>query len=221
AVTGPPGMMPVPQSPVAGSEPVPGCPRRGGPLTQWLGRTLLRLGGWRVEGRLPDEPRFVLIVAPHTSNWDFILGLLAMFTIGIRLSWLGKHSIFRFPIVGLLRWLGGEPVDRRVHHGIVEAAIDRFRSRRQWVLGIAPEGTRKRVEQWKTGFYLIAVGADVPILPVAFDYSRRVVDLGTLFRPTGDQEADIPAIRARYRKEMARHPENFVEPEGRSTAPGG
>jgi 1-acyl-sn-glycerol-3-phosphate acyltransferase len=162
-------------------------------------------------GELPDEPRFVLIVAPHTSNWDFVLGVLAMLTVGIQLNWLGKHTVFRFPIAGILRWLGGEPVDRSTHHGLVEAAIERFRTRPQWVLGIAPEGTRKRVEQWKTGFYRIAVGAGVPILTVAFDYSRRVVDLGTLYWPVGDEITDMRAIRGRYRKEMARFPEKFAE----------
>jgi 1-acyl-sn-glycerol-3-phosphate acyltransferase len=187
------------------------CPRRGTRLSRALSRWLLRLGGWRMGGQLPDEPRFVLIVAPHTSNWVFILGVLAMLTVGIRLNWLGKHTVFRFPIAGILRWLGGEPVDRSTHHGLVEAAIERFRTRPQWVLGIAPEGTRKRVEQWKTGFYRIAVGAGVPILTVAFDYSRRVVDLGTLYWPIGDEVTDMRAIRGRYRKEMARFPEKFAE----------
>jgi 1-acyl-sn-glycerol-3-phosphate acyltransferase len=189
----------------------PGCPRRGTAFSRALGRRLLQLGGWGVAGQLPDQPRFVLIVAPHTSNWDFIIGVLAMLAVGIRLNWLGKHTVFRFPIAGILRWLGGEPVDRSTHHGLVEAHIDRFRTRPHWVLAIAPEGTRKRVEQWKTGFYRIAVGAGVPILPVAMDYSRRVVDLGTLYWPTGDQDTDIRTIRGRYRKEMARHPEAFAE----------
>lgn len=205
-------MAPTPESPVAESAIALGCPRRGNRFSRWLGRSLLRLGGWHVERQLPDEPRFVLIVAPHTSNWDFIIGVLAMLAVGIRLNWLGKHTVFRFPIAGILRWLGGEPVDRRTHHGLVEAHIHGFQTRPQWVLAIAPEGTRKRVEHWKTGFYQIAAGAGVPILTVAFDYPRRVVDLGTLFRPTGDQEADMRAIRGRYRKEMARRPENFVEP---------
>jgi 1-acyl-sn-glycerol-3-phosphate acyltransferase len=169
-------------------------------------------------GRLPEEPRFVLIVAPHTSNWDFIIGVLAKIAIAIDASWLGKHTIFVFPVAPLLRWLGGEPVDRSTSHGIVEAAIARFRSRPQWVLAVAPEGTRRPVEHWKTGFYRIAVGAGVPILPVTFDYSRRAVDLGTLYWPTGDEEIDMREIRGRYHAGMAKHPEGFVEypePAGR------
>jgi len=204
-------MAHTPETLVAESEKALGCPRRGTRLSRALARCLLRLGGWHIESRLPDHPRFVLIVAPHTSNWDFILGVLAMLAVGIRLNWLGKHTVFRFPIAGILRWLGGEGVDRSTHHGLVEAAIHRFQSRPQWVLGIAPEGTRKRVERWKTGFYQIAVGAGVPILTVALDYSRRVVDLGTLYWPSGDQDADMRTLHAHYRKEMARHPENFAE----------
>ena len=204
--------MTVASSPVAGTtEARLGCPRRGSRLTRLLGRWLLRLGRWRVVGQLPDEPRFVLIVAPHTSNWDFIIGVLSMFAIGIRLSWLGKHTIFRFPVTGFLRWLGGEPVDRSTSQGKVEVAIERFRTRTQWVLGLAPEGTRRRVEHWKLGFYRIAVGAGVPILTVAFDFSRRVTDLGTLYRPTGDEVSDLSAIRGRYHKGMARHPEAYGE----------
>jgi 1-acyl-sn-glycerol-3-phosphate acyltransferase len=190
--------------------PPSGCPLRGSRLSSRLAVWLLALCGWRIEGRLPEVPRFVLIVAPHTSNWDFPIGVLAMLATRIRLTWLGKHSIFRFPVAGILRRLGGEPVDRSIAQGTVELAIERFRTREQWVLGIAPEGTRKRVAQWKTGFYRIATGAAVPILPVTIDFSRRVLDLGTLFYPTGDQESDLAALRRRYRPEMARHPAQFA-----------
>lgn len=198
-----------------------GCPSRGSRLGAALCHGLLRLAGWRLEGRLPAEPRFVLIVAPHTSNWDFIIGVLAMFALRLRASWLGKHSIFRFPVAGLLRWLGGEPVDRSVHRGTVGAEIDRFRSRKAWVLAISPEGTRKRVPEWKTGFYRIALGADVPVLPVWFDYSRRVVGLGTLVRVTGNEAEEIAGIRGLYHSGMARHPELFAEARDAPGQPAG
>ncbi len=190
------------------------CPRRGTPFTRALAHRLLGLGRWRVEGQLPNEPRFVLIVAPHTSNWDFLICILTMFAIGLRLSWLGKHSLFRFPVAPLLRWLGGEPIDRAATQGTVEMAIERFGRRAQWVLGLSPEGTRKRVEQWKTGFHRIAVGAGVPIVPVWIDYQRRVIGLGAPVWPTGDPVADVAALRALYRKEMARYPRQFAEPTG-------
>lgn len=175
---------------------------------------LLGVFGWRIEGALPDAPKFVLIVAPHTSNWDFPIGVLAMFALGLRLTWLGKHTLFRFPVRGLLRWLGGEPVDRRVAHGTVGVAIARFRERPQWVLAVSPEGTRSRVMHWKTGFHRIAVGAQMPILPVSFDFSRRTITIMSLVMPTDDVAADMTRLRRRFRPEMARHPELFVaEPE--------
>jgi 1-acyl-sn-glycerol-3-phosphate acyltransferase len=169
------------------------------------------LAGWRVEGQLPDEPRFVVIVAPHTSNWDFLVCVLSMFATGLRLNWLAKHSLFRFPVAGLLRWLGGEPIDRTATQGTVEVAIARFGERAQWVLGISPEGTRRRAEQWKTGFYRIALGAGVPIVPIWIDYSRRVLGLGPPVRPTGNLNADAAVLHAFFRKEMARYPEKFAE----------
>jgi 1-acyl-sn-glycerol-3-phosphate acyltransferase len=186
-------------------------PQLGTRFTRALAHRLLALGGWRITGALPNEPRFVIIVAPHTSNWDFLIGVLGMFAVGVRLNWLGKHTLFRFPAGPLLRWLGGEPIDRTTNRGTVDVAIERFRTRRQWVLGIAPEGTRKRVEQWKTGFHQIAVGAGVPIVPVYLDYRRRVVGLGASFRPAGDPAKDVPALRAIFRSEMARHPARFAE----------
>ncbi|MFN8652145.1 MAG: lysophospholipid acyltransferase family protein [Gemmatimonadales bacterium] len=176
---------------------------------QRLSIRILALFGWKVTGALPAQPRFVLIVAPHTSNWDFPIGVLAMFAVQIRLTWLGKHTLFVFPVARLLRWLGGEPVDRRVRGGLVEQAIERFRTRPQWVLAIAPEGTRKRVEQWKTGFYRIAIGAGVPVLPVAIDFSKKALDLGTLYWPVGDETQDLAALRARYHAGMAKFPGEY------------
>ncbi|MBK6494584.1 MAG: lysophospholipid acyltransferase family protein [Gemmatimonadetes bacterium] len=187
-----------------------GCPRRGSARSQAVARRILGIFGWRMAGSLPDAPRFVLIVAPHTSNWDFPLGILAMFAVGLQLTWLGKHTLFRFPVRGLLRWLGGEPVDRSAPHGVVGAAIERFRDRPQWVLAISPEGTRRRIPQWKSGYHRVAHGAGVPILPVAIDYRRRVIEIGTLFQPTDDASADTAALRSRFTAEMARYPALFA-----------
>jgi 1-acyl-sn-glycerol-3-phosphate acyltransferase len=127
------------------------------------------------------------------------------------MNWLGKHTLFRFPVAGLLRWMGGEPVDRTATKGVVEFAIERFRQRPQWVLGISPEGTRKRAAEWKSGFYRIAVGAGVPIVPVTIDYSRHVLGMGVPFRPTGDPAADELALRRNFTTRMARYPEHYAE----------
>lgn len=188
-----------------------GYPRRGNAFSRALGRGLLALGGWRIEGDLPALPRFVLIVAPHTSAWDLIVGLCAMLATGLQAAWFGKHTIFHFPLSPLLRWLGGEPVDRTAPHGVVDAAVQRFQTRAQWVLGLAPEGTRRRVVAWKTGFLRIAATADVPIVPVWFDYHSRVIGIGTPVQPSGDDDADMARLRALYRKDMACRPALYAE----------
>ena len=174
-----------------------------------IGRAALRLSGWRLAGTLPDLPRYVLIVAPHTSNWDFPVGLAAKFALGLEAQWLGKHSLFRGPVGWILRALGGVPVDRSRPDGMVDALLARMRAAPRFILVVAPEGTRKRTAGWKSGFYRIAVAAGVPILPVAFDWSTRTVDLRTPFYPTGDAAADMPRLRALYHKGMARRPEHF------------
>jgi len=189
----------------------PGLPRRGSAFTRGLARRVLRLFGWRIAGAFPDWPKFVVIIAPHTSNWDFALGVVGMFAVGLRASWLGKHTVFRFPLTPVLRWLGGEPVDRTAPHGTVGVAIDHFRTRQQWVLGLSPEGTRRRVERWKSGFYRIAVGAGVPIITVTVDFGARMLVIGEPVMPGPDETAEIAQLRARFRKEMAKYPEKFAE----------
>jgi 1-acyl-sn-glycerol-3-phosphate acyltransferase len=172
--------------------------------------------GWRVTGELPTPPRAVVIVAPHTSNWDFPVCMLAMLALGLQIQFIAKHSIFFFPARYVLRWLGAEPVDRRVHAGTVSQAIEQFRASEARYLGIAPEGTRRRVDRWKTGFWRIADGAGVPIIPVALDWGRREVRILTAFTTTGDREADLAILRGMFRPEMARRPEHFA---ARDSAP--
>jgi len=165
--------------------------------------------GWRLEGALPPIPRYVLIVAPHTSNADFFVGLAAKWALGLRAKWLGKHTIFRGPLAPLLRAIGGIPVDRSRPDGTVDAVLAEMKTAPAFVVALAPEGTRRRTEGWKTGFYRIAMAAGVPILPVAFDWSTRAIQLRTPYQPIGDAGVDIPRLRAMYHKRMARHPELF------------
>ena len=188
-----------------------GYPRRGSWLAPRLANRLLAFAGWRVEGALPALPRFIIVVAPHTSNWDFPLGVLAMFAIDLRASWLGKHTIFFFPVAPLLRWIGGEPIDRSAKHGTVGAAIEHFQTRPQWVLALSPEGTRRRVDRWKTGFHRIAVGAGVPVVPVWIDYRAGVVGLGAPLTMGPDETSEVARVHALFHKEMARYPECFAE----------
>lgn len=188
-----------------------GPPRRGNPRSRARASRLLGWFGWSVTGDLPDAPRAVLILAPHTSNWDFPICMLAMLAVGLRITWIAKHTLFVWPARPILQWLGGEPVDRRVHAGRVQHAIARIRAADAFYLGIAPEGTRRRVAHWKTGFWRIADGAGVPIIPVALDWSARQVRIMPTFHPSGDVDADLRALRGTFHAGMARHPEDFAE----------
>jgi 1-acyl-sn-glycerol-3-phosphate acyltransferase len=188
----------------------PSVPRRGNAFSRFVGRTIMTLTGWKFEGSIPDEPKFVMIIAPHTSNWDFVVGLWAYFALGFRGSFLGKHTIFRWPLGVFMRWLGGIPVERSVSRDRVSESVQAFQSAEKLVLIIAPEGTRKFVPEWKTGFYHVAHNACVPIVPVVFDFGRRIIAILPAFRTTGNRDADIGALQDRYRGIKGRHPENFA-----------
>jgi 1-acyl-sn-glycerol-3-phosphate acyltransferase len=189
--------------------------RAHGSLAAALGRLMMGLGGWRVEGGVPDIPKMVLIVAPHTSNWDFLTGLSVKLAMRLGARFVGKHTLFRWPLGVFMRRLGGVPVDRAAAAGFVEETARVVRESERMTLVLAPEGTRKRSERWKSGFYRIAVAADVPILLAGFDYSRKVVFFGPLVRPTGDYEADLAEIQSHFRAGMARKPENYGVPDPR------
>ncbi|KTF41662.1 lysophospholipid acyltransferase family protein [Xanthomonas translucens pv. translucens] len=174
-------------------------------FARWFGRTALRLTGWRVVGEFPDVPKLVMIVAPHSSNWDGFLGFAVKFAVGFEVRVMGKTQLFWWPLGPLLRKLGGIPLDRKSPRGVVEQAVALIRQApRMWYV-ITPEGTRKRVEKWKVGFWKIAHGAEIPIFPVYFDYPSRTVGLGPLFHTSADMHADIAAIRTWYRPWRGKH----------------
>jgi 1-acyl-sn-glycerol-3-phosphate acyltransferase len=180
-------------------------PPAHGPFVRWLGRTALRLSGWKIVGRLPDLSKLVMIVAPHSSNWDGFVGFAAKFALGFGVKVLGKASLFWWPLGPLLKRLGAIPLDRSSPQGTIGQAIRLIReSDRLWYV-LTPEGTRKRVEQWKAGFWKIAQGAGVPILPVYFDYPSKTIGVGEPFWPGQDMEADIAAIRTWYRPWMGKN----------------
>jgi hypothetical protein len=183
--------------------------RRGNALSRALAVVAMRLTGWRIEGEFPNLSRFVVIVAPHTSNWDFFVGVMAMFAIGFRGTFLGKHTAFTWPAGPVMRWLGGIPVDRSSPHNVVQQTIDYFDSRPRMLLALSPEGTRKKLAAWRTGFWYVAKGAGVPIVPAAFDYPARRIKIFPPVTPSDDIDADIAMLRGYYRASMAKHPSQY------------
>jgi 1-acyl-sn-glycerol-3-phosphate acyltransferase len=169
-------------------------------LLRQLSMGFLKLAGWKIDGRLPDNcQKSVLIAAPHTSNWDLPYTLMVAFVLRIEIHWMGKAQIFRAPFGGLMRWLGGIPVTREKASNLVAASVAALQaSAGPLHLVVPPEGTRGKTSYWKTGFYYIAVGAQVPIVMAYMDYARKISGLGPVFLPTGNVEADMAAIKAFY-----------------------
>jgi 1-acyl-sn-glycerol-3-phosphate acyltransferase len=159
---------------------------------------MLRWRGWQVSGVFPTLPKYVLIGAPHTSNWDFPLTLGICFALRAKIYWMGKDSLFRGPLGPLMRWLGGIPVTRSRSTSLVQQMVERYQRSDELVVAIAPEGTRDQVSEWKTGFYHIANGAGVPVVLGFLDYRRKTGGIGPVFQPTGDLERDLAEIRAFY-----------------------
>jgi len=179
---------------------------------------LFRLQGWSVEGQRPEMPKIVLVGAPHTSNWDFIYYLGAARALDLDLKFLGKASLFRWPLGGTLRDLGGVPVDRSQARDIVRTMVAEFGRRDRFILTIAPEGSRSSSDRWKTGFYNIALAAEVPIVFVSIDYPRKQITVGPTLFPNGDYEADMKGAEIFYSTAVGKHPERttriLLEPQG-------
>ncbi len=176
-------------------------------LTQRPSRFMFHKSGWRVVGEVP-KGNLVAVVYPHTSNWDFPIGLAAVFMLQLDARWVGKHTLFRWPFGSLMRWLGGIPVNRSSPEGIIEQVADVFRQSENLLIAVTPEGTRSRVDKWKTGFHRIAKAADVPIWVAAFDYPSKQIVLGPTFRPTDDLDADLEKIYDFFRDKHGKRPEN-------------
>lgn len=185
------------------------APKRGNGLSRGIGRTLLKLIGWRIVGEMPNQSKLVVIAAPHTSNWDFPVAMIAMFALGIHLRWLGKDSLFKGPMRYVMGWMGGIPVVRNQSSGFVDQAIDAFEKQSHLWLGISPEGTRQTVKRWRTGFYHIAHGANVPIFPVTLDFGRKQIALLAPLMPSGDITADFQALQSHFKGIVGKRPSNM------------
>lgn len=167
-------------------------------LLAGLSRGLLRVSGWRIVGVLPPLQRYVLIGAPHTSNWDFPLMLMAVLTVNLDVHWMGKHTLFQWPFGALMRWLGGIPIDRAKANDTVAQMVDQYSRGDPLVILVPPEGTRAKVKRWKTGFYHIASGAGVPIVLGFIDARSKTIGYGPLFYPTGNLDDDLIEIQRFY-----------------------
>ena len=182
-------------------------------FVQWLGRVVISILGWKVNGGISDEHQednLVVIVAPHTSNWDGILGVAAIAGLDAKITFIGKHTVFKyFGLGAFLRYMGGIPVDRTKPGGIIQDAINQIKDINGTLIGMAPEGTRSKVNEWKTGFLRIAKELNTSIIPASIDFAKKEILLGDVFTPTGNNAKDILDLKDYYSFFTAKHPENF------------
>lgn len=182
-----------------------------GILTYWLARIVITLFGWDIDGELPAGSKFLLIGAPHTSNWDFIFMLATSWIFRLKISFMAKDSLFRRPFGWLMRGLGGIPIDRASAHGVVEQVVARFSTREKLVVVVTPGGTRRYRDHWKSGFYWIAIEAQVPLLCASINYRTKRIHLGLSFIPTGELLSDMDRIRAFYAQGKGLYPHQAAE----------
>ncbi len=188
-------------------------PRRQGKYSQKIADWMFKKLGWRMVGELPNVPQVVLLAVPHTSNLDGMYGILALLALDADIRLMGKKELFRVPVLAsFLRWVGIEPIDRGKKGSVLQASIERFKTGKPLFLGLAPEGTRKFTKGWKTGFYYLALGANVPIVPVAMDYATKEIRFMHPFYPTGDIERDLPKLYLYYQGVVPYHPDKLSAP---------
>ncbi|MDC0247022.1 1-acyl-sn-glycerol-3-phosphate acyltransferase [OCS116 cluster bacterium] len=163
-----------------------------------IARFVINISGWTIKGKVPNEERIVIIVAPHTSNWDFILAMLAIFGLNIKVRWLGKNSIFKPGFKLFFEWLGGIPVYRDNPSTLIEKVVTIVKKEKSIVIAMTPEGTRKKVKRWKTGFLRIAKQTQSKILLISIDAPTKSIEIGKIFNPTGNNEEDLYFIQEYY-----------------------
>lgn len=177
------------------------------PVMRLLSKGALRLIGWRVVGELPDLPKFVIVAAPHTSNWDFLFFLALVVVLKGDMRYLGKKELFRWPMTWFFLWCGGVPVDRSKTQGLVEQTVQAIQAADHFQVGITPEGTRGKVDRWKMGFYHIAKQANIPVVAAFVDSRTKTCGIGPTFTLSDDMEADIQSIQAFFKDKVGIHPE--------------
>ena len=179
-------------------------------IMPFVSKTILFCIGWKVKGKLPDVPKCVMIAAPHTSNWDYFYTLNVAIILKARIYAMGKQSLTEGFFGGIMKWLGIIPIDRSKNNNIVNLTVEAFNENEELIVIVPPSGTRGKVTYWKTGFYYIAEGANVPISLGFIDYGRKTGGIGPLFYPTGDIEADMKEIRSFYADITGKYPEQQI-----------
>ncbi len=176
-----------------------------------LAKGILKLIGWKAVGEVPDTPKYVMLGYPHTSNWDVPIGLLIFIALGVRVHWVGKHTLFKKPFGWFIKKIGGIPLNRSTTKNFVQQVIDIFNDADELVLTVATEGTRQKTDAWRTGFYYIAAGANLPIATGFLDYSKKTGGFGPLVKPSGDFEADFKIFKNFYSGIQGKHPKEMAE----------
>ena len=179
---------------------------------QWLGRAVLSFFGWKVKGGIEEKhnhKKLVVLIAPHTSNWDGIFGVAALAGLDAKITFIGKHTAFKYGLGAFLRYMGGIPVDRSRPGGIIQHAIDQIKEIDGSLIAISPEGTRSKVKEWKTGFLRIAKEIKAEIVPASLDYSKKEILLGKVFILSGDNQKDISDLKKYYSAFKPKHPEKY------------
>lgn len=185
-------------------------PRIGNKLSQWLGTAILRCLGWHYSGTFPCCSKMILAVAPHTSNWDFVLGIAVAFNLRLKITFFGKHSIFVPPFDSILRRWGGIPVERTSKHRVVDGMADSMRKAQSMILCLAPEGTRSPITPWKTGFLHIASKANVPVFLVAFDYKKKLIEFGPMHNISDNTQYELNRIYLHFKQAQGKYPEKMI-----------
>lgn len=185
-------------------------PRGGSGTLAWLANKILKLCGWKIKGTLPNYPKLVIAIAPHTSNWDFFLGVAVLFSLRIRIKFLGKHSIFVPVAKQFLEAIGGIPIERSSAHGVVNKIVSIFNAEEKMILAVAPEGTRSPIFPWKTGFLAIAHQAKVPIVLIGFDFAQKQIVIGPSVHSKGDFSQDMQQIYSFFKPIVGKYPTNTL-----------
>ena len=184
----------------------------------WISIKILNLFGWQLVGSLPNEKKFVVIIAPHTSNWDFFMFILVKFAFKLKVTFIGKHSIFIGPIGWLLKKLGGIPVERSSNHNVVDTIAKEFNKRENMIFGLSPEGTRSYLDHWKSGFYHIAKKANVPLVLAFLDTKTKTIGWGPCIKLTDNKEKDLIKIADFYQDKIGFKPYKYSKPQFRKHA---